>query len=124
METRLFSITGEIRPRKSAKRGKTWDRASFLRQSKAEGARAETDVFGNVETEASKGIIANGIRGNGLYGNKKRKEAGLGAIKADVVENLEIGNMPHNKHSCKSSEDEERMVMVMIVVAKMLMMIC
>ena len=91
METRLFSITGEIRPRKSAKRGKTWDRASFLRQSKAEGARAETDVFGNVETEASEGIIANGIRGNGLYGNKKRKEAGLGAIKADVVENLEIG---------------------------------
>ena len=67
METRLFSITGEIRPRKSAKRGKTWDRASFLRQSKAEGARAETDVFGNVETEASEGIIANGIRGNGLY---------------------------------------------------------
>ena len=58
------------------------------------------------------------------YGNKKRKEAGLGAIKADVVENLEIGNMPQNKHSCKSSEDEERMVMVMIVVVKMLMMIC
>ena len=107
METRLFSITGEIRPRKSAKRGKTWDRASFLRQSKAEGARAETDVFGNVEAEASEGIIANGIRGNGLYGNKKRKEAGLGAIKADVVENLEIGNMPHDKHSCKRGEDEE-----------------
>ena len=124
METRLFSITGEIRPRKSAKRGKTRGRASFLRQSKAEGARAETDVFGNVETVASEGIIANGIRGNGLYGNKKRKEAGLGAIKANVVENLEIGNMPHNKHSCKSSEGEERMVMVMIVVAKMLMMIC
>ena len=107
METRLFSITGEIRPRKSAKRGKTRDRASFLRQSKAEGARAETDVFGNVETEASEGIIANGIRGNGLYGNKKRKEAGLGAIKADVVENLEIGNMPNDKHSCKRGEDEE-----------------
>lgn len=107
METRLFSITGEIRPRKSAKRGKTWDGASFLRQSKAEGARAETDVFGNVETKASEGIIANGIRGNGLYGNKKRKEAGLGAIKADVVENLEIENMPHDKHSCKRGGDED-----------------
>ena len=69
METRLFSITGEIRPRKSAKRGKTWDRASFLRQSKAEGARAETDVFGNVETEASEGIIANGMHITDLEAN-------------------------------------------------------
>ena len=90
METRLFSITGEIRSEKAQKGRKTGPGVLFMAKQSREGrrARAKTDVFGNVET---KEILQMGHGETGFMA-KKRREVGLGAIKADVVEKLKIEN--------------------------------
>ena len=92
METRLFSITGEIRSEKAQKGRKTGPGVLFMAKQSREGrrARAKTDVFENLETEA-KELLQMGYGETGFM-TKKRRESGLGAIKADVVENLKIGN--------------------------------
>ena len=59
METRLFSIAGEIRSEKAQKGRKARSGVLFMAKQSREGrregggrrARAKTDVFGNLETK-------------------------------------------------------------------------
>ena len=106
METRLFSITGEIRSEKAQKGRKTGPGVLFMAKQSSVGrvrARAKTDVFGNLET---KEILQMGRRGGTGFMAKKKREADLGAIKADVVEKLKIGNRMQVYGSMKKRKEK------------------